>query len=223
MPREKRPSLFQLAKATRRVDDWVQRRKCEKHRKKNRKTIDDYIKRIGNEGGGHLCLDKDGVCCFPYRKYAIVIEVNEDNIDICRLRTTVCPLGPESNEKAVVKAAAAMQKKDPESRDEAIVIKKSRDGRSFSRVTVPIPTESLGKSVLTIVPSDGVHMTLDVPIEGLTFEELAECLDYFLGATVEMNKTFSIAKTTPRAPFAAEQVKPEAKGVFGVLKCIRPV
>lgn len=217
MPREKRPSLFQRVVKTRRVDDWVKRRKDEKQKKKNRKLIDDFVQKIGKKGGGALSLDKDGVCAFPYKKYVIVIEVAEYSTDICQFRTTVCPLGPRSNEKQVIKTAFTLQDEDPEAVQEAIAMKQAHDG-SLTRLTVPIQIESPGKAFLDIV-LDGVHMNWDVPIKGLKFDVMARCLDEFLTTTVEMNKKFQIAKTAPRMP--EEPKMEETKGgIFPkLLKC----
>lgn len=212
MPREKRQSLFQRVVVTRRVDDWVKRRKEEKEKKKNRKLIDEYIQKIGKKGGGALSLDDMGLCCFPFKKFVVCLEVAEDRTDICQFRTCVCPLGARTNETEVIKTAVALHSNDI---GEPIIMKKAKDG-AFVRLKVPVYIESLGQ-VLVDVRLDGVHMKFELPIKGLKFETMAECLDTFLGTTVELNKQFQLAKMTPIEPVEPE-VK-ERKGVFPILKC----
>jgi hypothetical protein len=213
MPREQRPSLFQRVVVTRRVDDWVKRRKDEKLKKKNRNLIDDYLQTIGKKGVGELSLDRDGVCCFPFKKFVIVIEVAEENIDVCQFRTTVCPLGHRTNETEVIKTAVALHSNDI---GEPIIMRKAKNG-DFVRLKVPVHFDSLGRTLVD-VKLDGVHMSCDIPIKGLKFETMAECLDVFLGTTLELNKQFQIAKMTP-----TKTVEPESQQkktvVFPILKC----
>jgi hypothetical protein len=64
----------------------------EERMKKNRKTIDHHLKRMGSTVGKNLSLNAEGVCYFPYQKFIIVVEIPEDNPDVCFIYTMVCRL-----------------------------------------------------------------------------------------------------------------------------------
>lgn len=214
MPRgEKRPSLYQRVTNTSRVDAWIQRRKETRERKKNRKVIDGYVQKVGQKGGGALSLDKDGVCCFPYRKFVIVIEVPEHNTNYCQFRTTVCPLGPKTNEKEVIRTVMALHNQDTKA-----IAKRAHDS-SLTRLSVPmyIDDGAIATAVLDVVP-DGVHMSWELPIKGLKFQDMAHCLDDFLGTTVDLNKKIELAKTTPKpVPMRPER---RHESPLQMLKCL---
>ena len=157
--------------------------------------------------------------CFPFKKYVIVIEVADSAIGICQFQTTVCPLGPSSNEREVIKTAVAMHNNDPDQEQEAIVMRKAKDG-SMRSLTVPIEVEAPGNAVIDIT-TDRVGMTWEIPInKSLKYDVMAASLDEFLSTTVELNSKFKIAKNTP-ATMLAHATHEVQKSIFpaGLLKC----
>jgi hypothetical protein len=64
--------------------------------RKNRKIVDSYLRRVGSQVDGlnnkSLTLNSEGVCYFPFRKFVVVVEVPEDNVNVCFLYTMVCRL-----------------------------------------------------------------------------------------------------------------------------------
>jgi len=77
----------------------------EERMKKNRKTIDHHLKRMGSTVGKNLSLNAEGVCYFPYQKFIIVVEIPEDNPDVCFIYTMVCRLAESDNVMGVIKLA----------------------------------------------------------------------------------------------------------------------
>jgi hypothetical protein len=100
--------------------------------RKNRKLIDNYLRKLGphisslsnsnsNSSSGSsssssrstfhhsLTLNHDGVCCFPFGKFVIVLEVPEDHSQTCFIYTMVCHLNHRTdNVFAVMQHALQM-------------------------------------------------------------------------------------------------------------------
>lgn len=72
---------------------------------KNRRIIDNHLRRLGSHFGKELSLSNDGVACLSYKKFIIVLEVPTDNPDTCVIYTMVCQLSKTDNATAVLKKA----------------------------------------------------------------------------------------------------------------------
>jgi Tir chaperone protein (CesT) family len=87
-----------------------QARQQEERLSKNRKTINGHLKKVSYLAGGKdkLKLDPNtGMCCFPYRRFIIVLEVPSDRPGHLYVYTCVCRL--EKGDHRVKVMEKAMQ------------------------------------------------------------------------------------------------------------------
>ena len=76
--------------------------------KKNKKTIDHHIRRLGTLAGKDLVLNSEGIAFFSFKKFIVVLEVPADNPDIFFMYTMVCRLGSTDDKMAVLQLAMEM-------------------------------------------------------------------------------------------------------------------
>lgn len=139
--------------------------------RKNRRIIDNYLRRLGphiaasTSGSGvpfhaNLALNNEGVCCFPYRKFVVVIEVAEDHPYICFLYTLVCRLNFQTdNVFAVMKHALDLNNMHQGTRGATIGLS-----------------------------DDEVNLCRTFPVAGLSATDLQHLVDDFLVAAVDINR-----------------------------------
>jgi hypothetical protein len=192
--RMKMLSLVHRFTPTRRVDSWRRRRIEDKHRNKNRKIVDNYMRKIGKKSGGDLSLEHDGICCFPYKKCVFVVEVPEFESDFCIFRTKVCQLSSTSNRQQVLKAAMAWRKqKDGDNAKDEEAFRFQKCGY-VAHLSVPVLVVHPNRKAFLEVFENDANLTMSVPIKGLSFDDMVECLDSFLRTAVNVNKTLDLAK-----------------------------
>ena len=136
--------------------------------RRNRRTIDNYLRRMGSVMGKELTLNAEGVTYFSFRRFVIVIEVPEDNSGVCFFYTMVCRLEAESNQMQVMKLAMELNYMQYGTRG-----------------------ATLGLN------GDEVNLCFSIPIAGLHFCDFETVLEDFTTTAVEMNGILDAAKTAP--------------------------
>jgi hypothetical protein len=145
--------------------------------KKNRRVVTQYLKRVGADVGKNLSLNAEGVCYFPYnRKFVIVVEVPEDQLDVCFIYTMVCQLGDNDNRMEVMKLAMELNYLQYGTRGATIGLQE-----------------------------DEVNLCISTPIASLrTYCDLKCVVEDFLQTAVESNLKLENAKRThtPIRPYS---------------------
>lgn len=135
--------------------------------KKNRRVVTQYLKRMGNDIGKKLSLNAEGICYFPYhQKFIIVVEVPEDDLDVCFIYTMVCQLGGNENRMEVMRLAMELNYMQYGTRGATIGLKE-----------------------------DEVNLCISTPIASLsTYCDLKFVVEDFLQTAVETNIKLDNAK-----------------------------
>jgi hypothetical protein len=145
--------------------------------KKNRRVVTQYLKRVGADVGKDLSLNAEGVCYFPYKqKFIIVVEVPEDQLDVCFIYTMVCQLGDNDNRMEVMKLAMELNYMQYGTRGATIGLQE-----------------------------DEVNLCISTPIASLrTYCDLKLVVEDFLQTAVESNFKLDTAKrtNTPIRPYS---------------------
>jgi hypothetical protein len=142
--------------------------------KKNRRVVTQFLKRTV---GKDLSLNAEGVCYFPYnQKFIIVVEVPEDQFDVCFIYTMVCQLGDKDNRMEVMKLAMELNYMQYGTRGATIGLQE-----------------------------DEVNLCISTPIASLrTYCDLKFVVEDFLQTAVESNLKLDKAKRThtPIRPYS---------------------
>jgi hypothetical protein len=144
--------------------------------KKNRRVVTQYLKRMGTDVRKNLSLNAEGVCYFPYQKFVIVVEVPEDQLDVCFIYTMVCQLGDNDNRMEVMKLAMELNYMQYGTRGATIGLQE-----------------------------DEVNLCISTPIASLrTYCDLKFVVEDFLQTAVETNLKLDNAKRThtPIRPYS---------------------
>ena len=188
-----------LNKHRSRLIDWRPRTTEEIARKKNRRLVGQHLKRIGKAAGRELSLDpNDGMCCFSFKKFILVVEVPEENSDVCLLYAKVCHMGRRDNREEVenfLDLYNHRQQSSVELQDAST----STDG--YSERTCPCTDPSMPQQGLRLwLKEEDVNLCLTIPIPGLSFQDTADHLEHFIKTAVAANKKLQRLKKTPLPP-----------------------
>jgi hypothetical protein len=63
----------------------------------NRRVINNYLRRIGRRSNQELSLDSQGFAYLPFKKFLIIVEVPEDEPELCYFFTMVFELNLKSS------------------------------------------------------------------------------------------------------------------------------
>jgi hypothetical protein len=184
---------------TRRVDSWIKSRTEEKQREKNRKIINGYLRLLGtaNRGrGGGLSLNREGACLFTYKKFVVAIVVPHEDSKICLFSTKVCHLVPNTVKRtAIMEASLLLHDKscNPADGSEELAphYETSPQTGCMTCLTVPVRLLHPVEQVLSLtIPAvgDSAELSLKLPIKGLSYEEMVECMDAFIHSAVDVNR-----------------------------------
>jgi len=127
--------------------------------KKNKKTIDHYIRRMASIAGKELSLNSDGLAFFAYKKFIIVIEVPPENPRLCFIYTMIYRLTPWDNQVEILKVAMELNYMQHRTRGATIGLE-----------------------------GEEVNLCHTIPISGLSFCSLKRALEAFLLTAVETNE-----------------------------------
>lgn len=163
---------------------WRPRTGEEIARKRNRKVINQYLKRIGKSAGRGLALDTDGCCVFSFKKFVVVVEVPEDNSTMCLFYTKVCHLGPGDNREQVQKVEDSFNN----------LSTKNQLGGSDKACPCyfSVPNGTCGTKLST--KGDEVNLCFSVSIQGLSFHDMASHLERFMKTALAVNHKLTQAK-----------------------------
>lgn len=162
----KNPTMAAATGSPKRV--WRPRTAEEITLTKNRKIVNQHLKKIGRAASRDLSLDEDGRCCFSFKKFVVVIAVPEHDSSICYFYTKVCHLSPLDNEEEVFRFQTIFNQRQFDS------------GAKLS------------------TKGEEVNLCLSVPIHGLTFDDMAAHLEYFLmKMAVSVNRKLQQVKSVP--------------------------
>jgi Tir chaperone protein (CesT) family len=134
--------------------------------KRNRRTIDNYLRKTGTAMlGRELSLNPDGVAYFPFHRFIVVVEVPEDNPVVCFIYTMVCQLQDQDNQLQVLRLAMELNYMETATRGATLGL----DG-------------------------DEVNLCLSIPISGLSVGDMQHVLEDFTTTAVETNERLEAAK-----------------------------
>jgi hypothetical protein len=133
--------------------------------KKNKKAIDNYVRRMAKLAGKDLSLNPDGVTFFAFKKFIVVVEVPADNAGVCFIYTMVCRLGPSDDRAEALKVSMELNYMQNGTRGSTLGL----DGEE-------------------------VNMCYSCQIAGLCFADLKTALEDFLLTAVEVNEQLDAAK-----------------------------
>lgn len=138
--------------------------------KKNRRQIDNYLRRLGALMGKDLSLNGDGMAVFSFKKFVIVVEVPVDNSLNVYIYTMVCRVAANDNLHSVLSRAMELNYMEHRTRGATLGL----DGQE-------------------------INLCYSSPIAGLPFAVLKEAMESFLLTATQMNKCLDVAKRTPLA------------------------
>ena len=185
---------------------WRPRTAEEIARKRNRKAVNQHLKKIGKSAGRELTLDQDGVCCFSYKKFVMVVEVPEDNSSMLLFYTKVCQLGPGDHLEEVQKFRDLFNVRQS-SLSSTSLQEESSESACPCYFSTPA-TEPCGTKLS--VKDEEVNLCFSVPIHGLSFEDTAAHLERFMKTAVAVNRKLQQIKCTPRSALEPKATAKEA-------------
>lgn len=128
---------------------------------RNRKVINKYLRRIERTSDQTLSLDSHGFCCFPFKKFLIIIEVPEDDDANWFLYAKVFDLKIRSDTKTKLNQ-----------RKEAV---------QLSGMQLGTKGASLG------LDGNEVNLCFSMPVAGLKYNNMTECIEDFMQSAVGIN------------------------------------
>jgi hypothetical protein len=190
---------------------WRPRTAEEIARQKNRKVISQHLKRIGKAAGRDLSLDDNGSCCFTFRKFVVCASVPEDTSSVCVFYSKICHLGPFDNREEVEKYVNVYNH-----RQSSHSFQQLSDVSSASDNSCYCWDPNHAGTHLQIKDDEEVNLCLSFPIQGLSFEDTATKLEFFVKTAVATNRKLEKAKSTPlkiiREPTILEEDAPPSPG-----------
>jgi Tir chaperone protein (CesT) family len=136
--------------------------------KKNRRVIDNYLRRLGALMGKDVSLNAEGMSFFSYRKFVIVVEVPVENNKNVYIYTMVCRVHDTDNRPSVLQKAMELNYMQYRTRGSTLGL----DGEE-------------------------VNLCYSVAISGLAFGALKAAMEDFLLTATEANIQLDEAKWRP--------------------------
>lgn len=133
--------------------------------KKNRRHIDNYLRRIGALKGKEVSLNADGICYFSYKCFVTVVEVPMDNNGMVYIYTMVCRVGAADNMAAVLKKAMELNY-----------------------------MEYLTRGATLGLDGEEVNLCYSTPVMGLAFHDLKAAIEAFLLTATEVHEQLDAVK-----------------------------
>jgi hypothetical protein len=133
--------------------------------KRNRRAIDNYLRRVGALIGKEISLNSEGMSYFSFGKFVVVIEVPADGSGNFYIYTMVCRLGSSDNLMLVMQTA----------------MKLNYMGFGTRGSTLGLEGEE-------------VNLCYSGPIAGLSVVKLKSTLEAFLRTAFEVNQKLDAAK-----------------------------
>jgi hypothetical protein len=128
---------------------------------RNRKVINKYLRRIGRNSHLTLSLDSHGLCCLPFKKFLLIIEVPEDDGAKWFFYAKVFDLKINSDSKTKLHQRKA---------------------------AVQLSEMSLGTKGATLgLDGNEVNLCFSMPVEGLKYTTMTDCIEDFIQTAVEIN------------------------------------
>jgi hypothetical protein len=128
---------------------------------RSRKVINKYLRRIGRTSDQTLSLDSQGICCLPFKKFLIIIEVPEDDGERWFLYTKVFDLKISSDAKTK--------------------LNQRKEAAQLSSMKLGTKGATLG------VDGDEVNLCFSMPVSGLKYDDMTDCIEDFMQSAVEIN------------------------------------
>jgi hypothetical protein len=153
-----RPSLSKM------VTTSTGRLTVEDRMKKNRKTINSFLKHVGTKVGKDLKLGAKGIEYFQYKQFFIVIEVPEDETDSVFIYTMVFRLADNHDRFAVLEECMQL-----------------------NYMTQATRGSTLGLN------GDEVNLCYSTKVNGLNREAFVETLEDFMITTSDVNRQLGLA------------------------------
>ena len=135
--------------------------------RKNRRIVDNYLRRVGALMDKDIAFNASGVAYFSYRRFVIVVEVPQDNPYMVFIYTMVSQLKETDNQAAVLKLAMSLNYMQSATRGATLGL----DGEE-------------------------INLCQSVPVQGLSFADLRTTLQNFMLTSVEANQQLDQVKTT---------------------------
>lgn len=133
--------------------------------KKNRRQIDNYLRRLGALMGKEVSLNAEGMSYFSYKKFVVVVEVPMDHNNNVYIYTMVSRVGATDNLAAVLKKAMELNY-----------------------------MEYLTRGATLGLDGEEVNLCFSTPISGLPFCDLKAAMENFLLTTSEVNEQLEAVK-----------------------------
>jgi hypothetical protein len=129
--------------------------------RKNRKRINQYIRRMGRDANLELSLDPHGRCYIPFKKFLIIIAVPEDHIGSVCFATKVFDTGLSKNPPKVNRRVTLAH------------------NHCFSFGT---------RGSLLHLEENEVILSCSQPIRDLCFKDMQQCLEDFMQTALNINR-----------------------------------
>lgn len=127
---------------------------------RNRKIVNNYLKRIGKQGNIDLSLDSHGFCYIPFKKFLIIIGVPDDGNGLIYFQTMIFDLDSANGITKVHKRVAAANLTDM----------------------------SLGKHGSYVhMEGDEINLSMAQPMKGLSYKDMTDSLNDFMATAVKTN------------------------------------
>jgi hypothetical protein len=128
---------------------------------RNRKVINKYLRRIGRTSDQTLSLDSHGLCCLPFKKFLLIIEVPEDDGTKWFFYAKVFDLKISSDAKTKLNQRKA---------------------------AVQLSGMQLGTKGATLgLDGNEVNLCFSMPVAGLKYNNMTDCIEDFIQTAVDIN------------------------------------
>ncbi|EEC44419.1 predicted protein [Phaeodactylum tricornutum CCAP 1055/1] len=156
--------------STRRLNRKQREKQDSERLKRNRKSVDHFLRKMGNIMGRDLSLNTEGMAYFPFQRFIIVVEVPEDNPGVCFVYTMVCQLQKDDNHLAIMRLAMELNYMQTGTRGATLGLE-----------------------------GDEINLCFSIPVCGLSFGDLQSVLQDFTGTAAEVNARLETAKQLPKS------------------------
>ena len=160
-----RPSMFFFGRSKTKQIPAVRKGSDNELLRKNRRTVDHYLRRVGALMRKEVSLNSNGLCYFSFKKFIIVVEVPSDNKSRLFFYTMVCKLAASDNRVAVMKRAMEL----------------NYMAHATRGATLGLDREE-------------VNLCYSTPIQGLTFLDFKAAIEAFIVTASEVNEQLDAVK-----------------------------
>ena len=126
---------------------------------KNRKTINAYLRRMGDVVGTGASLNSQGVCYFHFQRFVIALDVPDDSSGCFHIFAMVFHINKGDDRSTLIERAMELNYNGEETRGSCLGLR-----------------------------GDEINLSYSSPVEGLSRKQMIRCLQDFMQTALDVNR-----------------------------------